>query len=126
VRATPMTMVLLIDDDQTLLRLMQRAEQRAGFDVAAASDGREGVEQFRACRPDLVVTDLRMPLKDGFATMREIRAEAPTAKVIAISGHYSECGDYLKRARELGADDVLAKPFMPADLVGKVAHCLAA
>jgi DNA-binding response OmpR family regulator len=120
-----MALVLVIDDDESLLRLMRRALQRAGFDVAEATDGRAGVEQFRARRPDLVVTDLKMPIQDGFATLREIRAEAPAAKVIAISGYYRESGDSLQRARELGADDVLEKPFMPADLVGKVACCLA-
>lgn len=123
-RTERMALVLLIDDDESLLRLMQRTLARAGFDVAVATDGREGMAQFRACRPDLVVTDLKMPLQDGFDTLRGIRAEAPAAKVIAIAGHYRESAEYLKRARALGASDVLAKPFMPADLVGKVAGCL--
>jgi two-component system, OmpR family, response regulator len=119
-----MALILIIDDDESLLQLMQRTLARAGFDVAAATDGREGVAQFRARRPDLVVTDLKMPLQDGFDTLREIRAEAPGAKIIAIAGHYRESGEYLKRARDLGADDVLAKPFMPAELVRKVSGCL--
>jgi two-component system, chemotaxis family, chemotaxis protein CheY len=121
-----MALILIIDDDESLLQLMQRALARAGFDVAAAADGRDGLAQFRARRPDLVVTDLKMPFQDGFDTLREIRVAAPAAKVIAIAGHYRESDECLKRARALGADDVLEKPFMPADLVGKVSRCLGA
>jgi DNA-binding response OmpR family regulator len=75
---------------------------------------------FRALRPDLVITDIRMPVKSGIEAVREIRAIEPTAPIIAIAGDYAGSGESLATARALGADEVLAKPFSPAELVERV------
>ena len=121
-----MTRVLVIDDDAALLRLMRHALLRAGVAAAVdtAEDGAAGLTLFRTRRPDLVITDLKMPGTDGFDTLRAIRAAEPAAKVIAIAGHYRESAAFLQRARALGASDVLGKPFTPGELTAKAAGCL--
>jgi two-component system, chemotaxis family, chemotaxis protein CheY len=116
-----MSRILVIDDDEALRCVLRTALSRAGFAVDTADDGCTGMMLFRALHPDLVVTDIRMPKKDGLETMRDIRAIDPAAPIIAIAGEYAESGEYLAIARALGADAVLAKPFLPADLVAKVA-----
>jgi DNA-binding response OmpR family regulator len=115
-----MSRILLIDDDEPLRRLLHTALSRAGFAVDTADDGNTGMMLFRALHPDLVVTDIKMPVMNGIETVREIRAVDSTAPIIAIAGEYAESGEYLAAARALGADDVLLKPFMPAELVAKV------
>jgi DNA-binding response OmpR family regulator len=111
--------VLLIDDDPDLLRLMDRAFTDAGYQTRSAENGRKGVELIDGYRPDLVVTDIVMPDMEGIGAILEIKRKPRPPKVVAISGASPIGGrDYLKWARHLGADEVLAKPFRMAELVG--------
>ena len=82
---------------------------------------------FRSEKPDLVVTDIIMPEKEGIETIRDIRGEVPDAKIIAISGG-GRIGntDFLQIARKMGAIDALPKPFDPDDLLGRINTCLKA
>jgi len=118
--ARPTPRILVIDDDAALRRVLCTALERAGFAVDAADDGTTGMMLFRALRPDLVITDIRMPVKSGIEAVREIRAMEPEAPIIAIAGDYAGSGEWLAAARALGADEVLAKPFSPAELVERV------
>jgi DNA-binding NtrC family response regulator len=80
---------------------------------------------FRGWQPDLVITDIIMPDQEGIQTITEIRAAKPDAKIIAISGG-GRIGntDFLQIARQLGAMDVVAKPFDPDFLLAVVENCL--
>jgi CheY-like chemotaxis protein len=111
--------VLVVDDDPDLLRLITTAFARAGFKVYSARNGRLAVQLVRALKPDLMVTDIVMPEKEGIATIIEVKAASPDTSVIAISGGgaYGRSGNFLQWAEELGADEVMAKPFPMSQLL---------
>ncbi|WP_293678455.1 response regulator [uncultured Phenylobacterium sp.] len=118
--------VLLIDDDLELLRQMSQAFQGAGFDVAAAPDGRVGLLRFDKGHFDLVVCDLIMPTREGIETIVALRKAHPALRIIAISGGYRVGPqDFLDLARHVGADETLAKPFRLSDLLALSAKVLA-
>ncbi len=107
-----MKRVLIIDDDMQLREMMRQAMERGGYYVEEASDGKAGVEAFRANPSDLVITDLIMPEQEGIETIRELRNDYPELKIIAISGGGRAGPDgYLSVAKAFGADLTLCKPF---------------
>lgn len=122
-----MAKVLVIDDDATMRRLIHRTLANAGHEVVEAADGVQGMRMFLTEAPAVVITDLIMPDQEGIQTIREIRAAGSRAGIIAISGGGVGDGSlYLTLARELGANEVLPKPFRPAELIALVEKLLAA
>lgn len=119
-------MILVIDDSDTERKLVRKVLENAGFQVREAEDGFQGITLFRELRPELVICDLKMPGKDGFETMREIRATAPDARLIAISGFLFGFADYAVRMQDLGVAAVIEKPFGSAYLLKTVRDTLAA
>jgi CheY-like chemotaxis protein len=111
--------VLVVEDDPDLLLLLTAAFVREGFRTHSARNGRQGVELLRTLKPDLMVTDIVMPEMEGIGTILEARRCSPETKVIAISGggHYGRSKSFLEWASELGADEVLAKPFRMSSLI---------
>ena len=111
--------VLVVEDDPDLLMLLTAAFVREGFETYSAKNGRLGVETVRTLKPDLMVTDIVMPEMEGIGTILEARRSSPDTKVIAISGggHYGRSQNFLVWAHELGADEVLAKPFRMSSLI---------
>jgi len=120
-----MVKCLIIDDDSLVRNTIVRILERKGHQVVTACDGRVGLKLFQQERPDVVVTDIIMPDKEGIETIREIRNLAPNAKIIAISGG-ARVGnvDFLAMAAKLGASETLCKPFDPDDLVTCINRCL--
>lgn len=107
-----MELILLIDDDEALCVGLRLALERAGYRVVSAGDGKEGVQLFRRLGPDLVITDIVMEGQEGIETIRTLRRESPTVKIIAMSGGGStRDSTYLDTARCLGAQQTLDKPF---------------
>jgi len=117
--------ILVIDDDVVVRTAMVQFLEDLGYDVVSAEDGQRGMRLFRSEKPDLVITDIIMPEKEGIQTIAEIRRERPDAKVIAVSGG-GRVGntDFLKIARQLGATDVIAKPVDPDDFAARIERCL--
>jgi CheY-like chemotaxis protein len=117
--------ILVIDDDSAMRTTIRTALQHAGFTVHEAIDGERGIEAYREHRPDLVITDIFMPEKEGIATMLEMRRMDPATRILAISGGGRMLGrEVLSTAAQLGATATLAKPFVLAELVDKVDACL--
>jgi DNA-binding response OmpR family regulator len=122
--------VLIVEDEPELLALMADSFRRADIEVYTARNGEVGLELFRTVQPDLVITDIVMPAKEGVALIMDIRKTGSDAPVIAISGGGARaCKDYLRWAKELGAALVLQKPFrmsillmMARFLMEKAAH----
>jgi DNA-binding response OmpR family regulator len=111
--------VLIVDDDPVLLGLMSAAFQAGGFKTRTADNGRRAVRMAETAPPDLVVTDIVMPEMEGIATLMELKKLHAPPRVIAISGQPSfRRKSYLKWAKTLGADAVLAKPFRMSEIVG--------
>ena len=119
-------MILVIDDSDAERRLVCKALEGDGYAVRDAVDGFKGVELARDLRPELVICDLKMPGKDGFETMREIRESIPHVRLIAISGFLFGFADYAVRMQDLGVSAVIEKPFGNAYLLKTVREVLAA
>ena len=113
--------ILIIDDDAHVRLTLQTILSRTDIEIRCALDGAEGLQQFRAWRPDLIITDIIMPDQDGVSIIGSIKREAPQTRVVAISGG-GRIGnaDMLKRARDAGADHILPKPFAMSDLLAVV------
>ncbi|HMA11988.1 MAG TPA: response regulator transcription factor, partial [Steroidobacteraceae bacterium] len=116
-----MIRVLLIDDDRRHSELLRTYCQRHDIDVECAFDGEQGLRRLAASRPDLVLLDVMLPGKDGFTLCREIRRRNKVP-VIMLTAR----GDVSDRVTglELGADDYIAKPFDPRELVARVQSVL--
>jgi len=120
-----MPRILLIDDDDLLRGVLAKALTHAGHTVLQAGDGQQGVDVARATEVDLVITDLVMPVKEGVETILLLKRERPQLPVIAISGGVSNSPLYLDIASRMGARRVLAKPFMPQELIQTIEQVLA-
>ncbi len=116
--------VLVIDDHDLVLDTSARSLRRAGFDVDTAEDGDVGLRLFRANPPDIVITDLIMPNKEGIETIRELRKIAPEMPIIAISGGMKVGGDFLRMAELMGATYTFPKPLDYPDLITKIRELL--
>jgi CheY-like chemotaxis protein len=115
--------ILVIDDEPLVRRLIQQMLERDGHDVREAADGIAGLSAARARRPDLIVTDIMMPNKEGIETIRELRREAPALPILVISGDPGSAL-YLEMAKLLGAHAALAKPFSADELLRAVDNLL--
>lgn len=103
--------ILVIDDDNFVRTLVSKGLRNWGYEVIEAANGELGMRQIETENPDLVITDIVMPQKDGLETIMEIRKKRPGIKVIAISGAgYGWGGDYLAMSHKLGSDAVFPKP----------------
>lgn len=118
--------IVLIDDDDNVREMLEVALRGAGYAVSTAREGDEGLEVCQQANPDLVITDILMPNKEGIETILDLRRERPDVKIIAISGGDRAGGtSFLEMAAKLGADRVLQKPFRPTVLLAAVAELLA-
>jgi DNA-binding NtrC family response regulator len=122
-----MSKILVIDDDPAVRQAIGRILDRKGHQVVTAGDGRYGLTLFASEQPDLVITDIIMPEREGLETILAIHKICPGVKVIAISGG-GRVGnvDFLTLAAKLGAHEIIAKPFDPAELTASVSRCLGA
>ncbi len=109
--------VLVVDDEPRILKFLELRLKASGYEVLTADSGLEALEQVQAQEPDLVVLDVLMPKKDGFETLKELRAFS-SVPVIILSA--KEANTDKVRGLELGADDYLAKPFSPDELVARI------
>jgi CheY-like chemotaxis protein len=120
-----MALILVIDDEQMLRRTLRALLERAGHTVVEAEDGNEGLKQFDNQKPDLVLTDIIMPDREGVETIGELRRRAPETPIIAMSGGGSVGGDlFLTLAKQLGASATLAKPIRQTELIAAVDEAL--
>ncbi|MFA5536700.1 MAG: response regulator transcription factor [Bacillota bacterium] len=109
--------ILLVDDEESIKKVVEQALAKEGFQVFYAGDGIEGWQMFQQEKPDLVILDIMLPEKDGFEVLRLIRKESETP-VIMLSAK-SEIIDK-SVGFNLGADDYLTKPFSTIELVLRV------
>ena len=109
--------ILVVDDDPKIVSLVRTYLEREGFRVVTAGDGLEALRAFAASEPGLIVLDLMLPELDGLAMMRIIR-ERSQVPIVMVSARGS-VADRVFGIHE-GADDYLAKPFSPAELVVRV------
>lgn len=109
--------ILVVDDDEALAEMIGIVLRNDGFEPVFCADGAKALEVFQANKPDLVLLDLMLPGIDGIEICRLIRAESDVPIVMLTAK--SDTSDVV-RGLESGADDYVAKPFKPAELVARV------
>src|SRR5437667_12639862 len=114
VRAAP---ILVVDDDPKIVTLVRTYLEREGFSVVTAGDGRAALAVVGESKPRLIILDIMLPELDGLALMRILR-ERSEVPIVLLSAR-SQVADRVYGIHE-GADDYLAKPFSPAELVVRV------
>ncbi len=117
-----MTRVLLVEDDDTVAEVVDSYLRASEMAVTRCADGTSAVAMALETSPDLVLLDVMLPGIDGFEVLRRLRGQAVTAPVIMLTA-LSEEDDRI-RGLEVGADDYLAKPFSPRELVLRVKSVL--
>jgi two-component system response regulator MtrA len=109
--------VLVVDDDASLAEMLQLVLAQEGYDTLWCARGDQAVDAFRAGQPDLVLLDLMLPGRDGVDICRDIRAESGVPIVMLTAK--SDTSDVVD-GLEAGADDYIAKPFKPRELVARI------
>ncbi len=109
--------VLIVEDDRNIAELLQMYLEKEGYAVTVAHDGSQGVDKFRAIKPDLVLLDVMMPVMDGWAACRAIRAEAQTPIIMLTAK--SETDDKVQGLKN-GADDYITKPFEMREVLARI------
>ena len=111
------TSVLVVEDDRNIGELLQLYLEKEGYAVTIATDGGQGLQKFRAIHPDLVLLDVMMPVMDGWAVCRAIRAESQTPIIMLTAK--AETEDKITGLRT-GADDYITKPFEMRELLARI------
>jgi len=109
--------ILVVDDEERILNFLSIKLKASGYEVLTAGNGVKGLEQAQAQEPDLVVLDLLMPKMDGLEMLKQLRTFS-TVPVIILTAKGADT-DRIK-GLQLGADDYLAKPFNPDELVARI------
>lgn len=109
--------ILLVDDESKITRTLQLYLEQAGYKTASINDGALAVPAFRHEQPDLVILDILLPHMDGWEICRQIRRES-VVPIIMLTAQGEETDRIL--GLELGADDYIAKPFSPREVVARV------
>ena len=110
-------LILVVDDDRSVVDVAKAALEAEGFQVESASNGTEALDKFRLFKPSLIVLDIMLPGLDGLEVCRRIRAESDTP-IIMLTAKGEDVDKIV--GLELGADDYVTKPFNPRELVARV------
>jgi two-component system alkaline phosphatase synthesis response regulator PhoP len=109
--------ILIVDDELSIVRLLQAYLEREGFEVTTAGDGRTALELARAVKPQLVVLDLLLPEVDGLEVCRVLRQESDVY-IIMLTARSEETDKIV--GLTIGADDYVTKPFSPREMVARI------
>ena len=118
-----MAEILIAEDEKNVREGLEDLFVGAGYAVRSVADGEAVVKACAKRRPDLLLLDVMMPEKDGFAALTELRRKDPTLPIIMVTA----CGDQVDKIKGLGlgADDYVTKPFDVEELLARVARALA-
>ena len=109
--------VLIAEDDHNIAELLQMYLEKEGYAVTVATDGGQGLAKFRAIKPDLVLLDVMMPVMDGWAVCKAIRAESQTPIIMLTAK--GETDDKVSGLKA-GADDYITKPFEMKEVLARI------
>ena len=110
--------ILVVDDEDNLRTMLVAALKFEGYDVTAATNGREGLRSVKESKPDLIVLDVMMPELDGFGMLKRLRETGDRTPVVFLTAKDTSADAV--QGLGLGADDYLAKPFSLEELVARV------
>jgi len=109
--------IIAVDDEPTVLKLVQRILEEAGYNVITANDGQEALDKISQLDVDLLLLDIMMPGLDGFQILSLLRKQSDIP-VIMLTGKGEVTS--IRDALNLGADDYVTKPFKPRELVARI------
>jgi DNA-binding response OmpR family regulator len=112
--------VLVIDDDPVILELLRVNFEIEGFDVICATDGEEGLRRAHAERPDVVISDIMMPRRDGLQLLSDLKADPLTEDLPVILLSAKAQRSEVQYGIDMGADDYITKPFDPLELIDRL------
>ena len=115
----PKKRVLVVDDEAAILRIIRTSLRVFGYDVVTSESGEEALKLVESEKPDIMLLDVLMPGKNGFETLKELRAKSDLP-VIVFSARSSSRDE----AFRLGANDFVAKPFTPEEMVKRISAIL--
>ncbi|MEH7236295.1 response regulator transcription factor [Bacillus sp. JJ1562] len=110
--------VLVVEDERSIITLLQYNLQQAGYEVITAMDGEEGLEKALAERPQIIVLDLMLPKLDGIEVCKQLRQNKVDIPILMLTAKDDEFDKVL--GLELGADDYMTKPFSPREVVARL------
>ena len=114
----PKDLILLVDDEPSIIQLSQMYLEREGYRIESAGDGEAALNAVEHLHPALVVLDVMLPKLDGFEVCRRLRALEKDTAILMLTARDEDIDKIL--GLELGADDYLTKPFNPRELVARV------
>jgi two-component system KDP operon response regulator KdpE len=112
-----MSRILIVDDEPQILRMLRTSLMSSGYDVVTAANGMEGFDAFEKHQPDLIITDMSMPVMDGLGLTEEVRQRSKVP-IIVLSVRATE--PVKVNALDAGADDYVTKPFNIPELLARV------
>lgn len=110
--------ILIVDDEKALVKGLRYTLEKEGYSVLAAYDGQEALDILRSSKPDMILLDLMLPKVDGLAVCRRIRQQGNKTPIIMLTAKGEDVDKII--GLELGADDYVAKPFNPRELVARI------
>lgn len=114
-----MKKILLIEDDELILKMVQFKLKKEGFQVYIARDGDSGIKAVHEHKPDMVITDVMVPFKSGLEIIYLVKKDYPQIPVIVLSA-LGEEENSVQQAFKLGANDFISKPFNPNELMLRI------
>ncbi len=112
--------VLVIDDDPVILELLRVNFEIEGFDVICAKDGEEGLQKAHDERPDVVISDVMMPKRDGLQVLSDLKGDPDTENLPVILLSAKAQRSEVQHGLDMGADDYITKPFDPLELIDRL------
>jgi two-component system, OmpR family, alkaline phosphatase synthesis response regulator PhoP len=110
--------ILVVDDEQSIVTLLQYNLEQAGYEVITAMDGEEGKHLAETQDPDIIVLDLMLPKLDGMEVCKQLRQKSIMTPILMLTAKDDELDKIL--GLELGADDYMVKPFSPREVIARV------
>ncbi|MDN3018414.1 response regulator transcription factor [Paenibacillus sp. BSR1-1] len=110
--------ILVVDDEQSIVTLLQYNLEQAGFEVITAMDGEKGKQLAEIESPDIIVLDLMLPKMDGMEVCKQLRQEKIMTPILMLTAKDDELDKII--GLELGADDYMVKPFSPREVIARV------
>lgn len=119
-----MPKILVVDDEEDVVRLLEFRLSKEGFDVISCNDGRTALDLADEQKPDLILLDIMMPFMDGMEVLRQVRSRRATSRTPVIMFTAKTASVTIDEARQLWVSDYIVKPFDPEKLVLKAKKAL--
>lgn len=113
-----MKKILVVDDEQSILTLLKFNLEQNGFQVYTADNGMDALDIARTLKPEAIVLDLMLPLKDGIEVAKELRQDKINTPILMLTAKDDELDKII--GLEIGADDYMTKPFSPREVVARI------